>query len=173
MPVLSWLRDRSASVPCARLSVLHGDYHEANLLLAEDGSPAIIDWGGSRIGDRRCDLAWTLLLVATGRLPELRPILLHEYERLAGRELERLEYFDVLAAMRRLLNTSISASHGAESLGMRPGAEARMQQDSTHLAAVYTLLVERTGIMLAEFDSRFRERAALSAEQQPEAAGPG
>jgi aminoglycoside phosphotransferase (APT) family kinase protein len=147
-PVLSWLRERSRGVPCARLSVLHGDYHEANLLLAADGTPAIIDWSGARIGDRRCDLAWTLLLVATGRQQELRPLLRREYERLAGGELDQLEYFDVLAALRRLLNTSISASHGAESLGMRPGAEAFMQQNRDHLRAVYGLLVERTGIEL-------------------------
>jgi aminoglycoside phosphotransferase (APT) family kinase protein len=147
-PVLSWLRERSEGVPCARLSVLHGDYHEANLLLAADGTPAIIDWSGARIGDRRYDLAWTLLLVATGRQRELRPVLRREYERLAGGELDQLEYFDVLAALRRLLNTSISASHGAESLGMRPGAETLMQQDLDHLRAVYSLLVERTGIEL-------------------------
>lgn len=147
-PVLSWLRERSERVPCARLSVLHGDYHEANLLLAADGTPAIIDWSGAGIGDRRYDLAWTLLLVATGRQQELRLLLRREYERLAGVELDQLEYFDVLAALRRLLNTSISASHGAESLGMRPGAEALMQQNRDHLRAVYGLLVERTGIEL-------------------------
>lgn len=63
-PVLEWLKDRILSVPCERLSIIHGDYHPHNIILTNDGTAYVIDWTNINIADFRIDLAWTLLLPA-------------------------------------------------------------------------------------------------------------
>jgi aminoglycoside phosphotransferase (APT) family kinase protein len=160
LTILGWLRDRGARVPCRRLSVLHGDYHESNVLLRPDGAPVIIDWGGAGIGDARNDLAWTLLLVGAGQPPGVREMVLAEYERLAGAQVEDLDLFDVLVAARRLLHLSIARSHGAAALGMRPGAEVRMMAKAAHLKDVHDLLRRRTDLAIPEIERLLAGSAA-------------
>ena len=63
-----------------------------------------------------------------------------------------MKYFDVIAIFRRLLSMIISINMGAETLGMRSGAENIMKADSIHLSKVYELLKERTGIRLPEIE---------------------
>lgn len=152
-PVLEWLAERGSNVPCGRLSVIHLDYHPDNLMIREDGSAVIIDWGSQDIGDYRSDLAWTMLLVGTYGSPELRLIILNEYQRIAGRKVRYIEYFEVLAILRRLLDLTVSLARGAENRGMRPGAEEQMRKDSAHYGRVYSLLVERTGIKIPEIEN--------------------
>jgi aminoglycoside phosphotransferase (APT) family kinase protein len=152
VPVLDWLKERSSDVPCERLSVTHGDYHPYNLLLRDDGAAFVIDWGNVEVADFRSDLAWTLLLTSTYGNPEARGIILGEYERIAGYKIERIEYFEVMAILRRLFSISMSLSGGAGRLGMRPGAEAMMKKNADHLKNVYQLLIDRTGITIPKIE---------------------
>jgi len=152
-PALDWLKARSLDVPCERLSVTHGDYHPYNILLRNDGAAFIIDWGNVDVADFRSDLAWTLLLTSTYGNPEAREIILGEYERIAGYKIKQIEYFEVMAILRRLFSISVSFSNGANKLGMRPGAEAMMKQNIGHLKNVYKLLIDRTGIIISKIEA--------------------
>jgi aminoglycoside phosphotransferase (APT) family kinase protein len=49
--------------------LLHGDFHPANVLCAEDGC-IVIDWTNGSAGDPAADVARTLLLAGGGTLPE-------------------------------------------------------------------------------------------------------
>ncbi|RLI10073.1 hypothetical protein DRO42_02505 [Candidatus Bathyarchaeota archaeon] len=150
--VLEWLEAGSADVPCTRLSLIHGDYHPENMLLREDGAPFVIDWGAVDIADFRSDLAWTILLTSTYGGPEMREVILCEYERISGQGIEQIEYFEVMAIFRRLFDISVSLSEGAGERGMRPGAETMIKQDADHIKRVYALLLDRTGITLPEIE---------------------
>jgi len=152
-PVLDWLEARVSDVPCERLSVIHGDYHPYNIILRDDGAAFVIDWGNFGIADFRIDLAWTLLLVSTYGHPEAREIVLDEYERIAGRKVEQIEYFEVFAIARRLFSILMSLSDGATKMGMRPGAEAMMKQNVGHIKTVYALLREKTGIAVPDVET--------------------
>ncbi|MBM3237148.1 phosphotransferase family protein [Candidatus Poribacteria bacterium] len=152
-PVLDWLKARSLDVPCERLSVTHGDYHPYNILLRNDGAAFVIDWGNVEVADFRSDLAWTLLLTSTYGNPEAREIILSEYEQIAGCKIEQIEYFEVMAILRRLFSISMSLSDGASKLGMRPGAETMMRRNVGHLKNVYALLIERTGITIPKIET--------------------
>lgn len=44
-----------------RLTLVHGDFRLANLVLAEDAIRAIVDWDWCTIGDPIADLAWLLM----------------------------------------------------------------------------------------------------------------
>jgi aminoglycoside phosphotransferase (APT) family kinase protein len=149
-PVLDWL-DAHQPAEAPAISPLHGDYHPHNLLITPDDQLYVIDWSGFAVGDYRVDLAWTLLISTSG-YPELRPIILSEYARLAGHPVEAIEYFDVLAALKRLFEFAVSVGSGAEGLGMRPEAVALMRERGDHYQQVYDLLCERSGLRLPEIE---------------------
>jgi len=150
--IMDWLEKRKQSVPSKRLSLIHFDYHFYNILIRHDGIPFVIDWTGSAITDYRVDLAWTLLLVSTYGHPEMRDCILETYGKIAGSKVENIEYFEVIAATRRLGSIYLSLSEGAEKLGMRPEAAEIMKQQTGHIKAVTRVLRDRTGITIREFD---------------------
>lgn len=148
IPIFDWL---DAHAPAAasgttRLAPLHGDFHPHNVLITPNDELYVIDWSGFSLGDYRYDLAWTLLLISSSGYPQLRDLILSEYARLAGQPVANIEYFDVLAALRRLYDLAASLGGGAESLGMRPETVALMRQQQDRYQYVYGLLRDRTGI---------------------------
>ncbi|MBN1642063.1 MAG: phosphotransferase family protein [Anaerolineae bacterium] len=150
-PVFAWLEERVASIRCGSPAVIHMDYHPRNVLLAEDGAAYVIDWTNVDVLDHRLDLAWTLLLTSAYGHPEMREIVLDAYQRVAGHEVEQIDYFEVMACARRLFSILVSLGAGAETLGMRPGAEA-MMKNRAHIASVYDWLCARTALRIPEVE---------------------
>jgi len=139
-PLIDWLDARRAAITPDGVSVLHRDFHPLNVMLREDGSPAVIDWGASLVGDYRDDLAWTMLLSSTFGDPASRDIILDGYSTVSTREVEDIEFFEVMAILRRLSDLTISLRSGAEEMGMRPGAVEMMRAAKGHIQGVYDLL---------------------------------
>jgi len=133
--------------------VIHGDFHPANVLLKDDGTAAVIDWGGAAVSDYRTDLAWTLLLTKTYGDSATRGRILSLYEQLSGHRVEHIEYFEVAAMLRRLFTVSVWASGQAGSFAMRPGIEAKIREDINHVRQAYALLVRATGIRIPETET--------------------
>ena len=150
-PIFEWLSVRLPDVGFGLPSLLHMDYHHYNLLVREDGAAFVIDWGGAIVSDYRIDLAWTLLVMSGWGRPDMWELVLAGYERAAGRRVEQLEFFTVIACTSRLFGILASLSGGAAQVGMRPGAEA-MIKNAAHIAYLYTLLNERTGIAIVEVE---------------------
>lgn len=100
---LDWLEARAAGILEARLALLHNDYHPENVLLrAEDGAAFIIDWSFAEVGERRMDLAWTLLQVGTMLGADARAEYLAAYEAAAGSPVKHLDFFEVLKFSERM-----------------------------------------------------------------------
>jgi len=146
-PVFDWLSERIVGVPFGGPSLIHMAYHPWNILLRDDGAAFVIDWGAVQVSDYRLDLAWTLLLMSTYGTPDVWEIVLGEYEQAAEGSVEGIEFFEVIACLRRLASIAVSLSQGAAKMGMRVGAEA-MMQDASHVTNVYALLRDRTGISI-------------------------
>jgi aminoglycoside phosphotransferase (APT) family kinase protein len=53
-----WL-ERNAPPEPERLTVVHSDIRNGNIIVGDDGLRAILDWETSRVGDPVEDLAWT------------------------------------------------------------------------------------------------------------------
>jgi aminoglycoside phosphotransferase (APT) family kinase protein len=151
-PVFDWLLDNYKAVPCERLSIVHWDYHPANLLLKDDDEAIVIDWTNVDIGDYRADLAWSMLLVSSYGNPEGRDIVLKVYQNIAGHKAEEIEYYEVFAIMRRMFSMYISMTIGADKLGMRAEAVEMMKSDSNHIRALCEFLREKTGITIPEME---------------------
>src|SRR6266571_7217187 len=155
LPIVAWLEERREAVSCRQPALVHGDFHPNNILLRADGAAVVIDWAGLQVSDARFDLAWTLLLVGTRGSVAWRDYILQEYERLVGAKVEQIEWFETFACLRRLRVVTVALSAGAEQLGLRPDAGARMQQQMGAMHQVYALLVERTGMRVAEVERLF------------------
>ncbi len=156
LPVVEWLEARRDQVPCAQPAPVHWDYHPGNLILQPDGNLKVIDWTQIQVTDPRFDLGWTLLLTGAYSGKDTRTFIHEEYQRLSGREVENLAFFDVANAIKRLGSVMISLSAGADKMGMRPDAIAKMRRDFPMLRWVYNLMVKRTDIYIQEVE-RFLE----------------
>jgi aminoglycoside phosphotransferase (APT) family kinase protein len=150
-PVVDWLTQRKRCIDSAPQSLVHMDFHGMNVLLREDGSEAVIDWGASRIGDLRMDLGWTLLLYTTFSGEAYREPLLASYSEHSGEEVEDIEYFEVMAAARRIIDFATTMKGGADSVGLKPEVVDMMKASKEHYRRVHNLLTARTGIQLDTF----------------------
>jgi aminoglycoside phosphotransferase (APT) family kinase protein len=144
-PVTDWLYERRQSVPCDKPVVTHRDYHPWNILLTENGRPFVIDWGW-QLSDPRFDVAWTLTLMSRSGFQSFRDAVLVEYERVTGGQVEGLDYFEVVASLRWLLNVINSARSGAD---LRSNAQEEFRTFITEPARKASILIQqRTGITL-------------------------
>jgi aminoglycoside phosphotransferase (APT) family kinase protein len=158
LPVIDWFDHKSHQIVTDRFSPIHYDFHPYNILIRqEDKKPIVIDWGGFEISDYRIDLAWTLLLVSTYEKPQMRNIILKEYERIRGEVVDNLEFFEGIMALRRLFSIQASLTNGAEQLGMRPGAGEVMKKNINHIKNVYSLFQDRTELEIPEFEGLIDE----------------
>ncbi|MFW9833894.1 MAG: phosphotransferase [Candidatus Thorarchaeota archaeon] len=156
LPIIEWMKKRTNEVPCDKLSIIHGDFHTFNILVDKLDQPFVIDWGASRIADLRTDVAWTLLLSFAYDSRELRNRILSGYESTLGSDLEQIEYFEVLATLRRLIDVTSSFEIGADERGLRPEAVQMMKETAGHIDRVRQRLLELTNISIPEID-RFVE----------------
>jgi len=154
-----WVRSRMNVLDREQLALVHCDYHPENVLLDDQNRFFIIDWGSSRVFDRRLDLGLSIILRCTH--PGYRNLLLRNYERSAETQLHQIEVFEAIAALIRLTNISLSLRYGAEQQGMRPGAEAQMLQNHEHIRQVYRIFLERIGIEVPEFEQLTRRSHVL------------
>ncbi len=151
-PVVDWLTQRKQRINTEPPSLVHMDYHGMNVMVGEDGSEAVIDWGASRIGDHRMDLGWTLLLYTTFGGEAYRDPLLASYGEHSGRMVAGVEYFEVMAATRRIIDFATALEGGGGSVGLKPGVVDMMKASKEHYRMVHDLLTARTGIRLGAFD---------------------
>ncbi|MBY8997107.1 MAG: phosphotransferase [Candidatus Thorarchaeota archaeon] len=151
-PIISWLQKRIDDVPCKSPSIVHGDFHPFNILVDENDKAFVIDWGASKITDFRSDLAWTLLLHYAYSTQENRDATLRNYETTLGQDVEQIEYFEVLATLRRLYDVTSSFDKGAGELGMRPEALELMRETIGHIVRVKDRLEDLTEITIPEIE---------------------
>jgi len=157
LPIVEWLEERKDLVPCEKPSIVHRDFHGMNVLLDKNDNPIVIDWGAAGINDSRVDVAWSLLLYYAYSSIERRDDLLARYESALGRKLKHIEYFEVIACLRRLYDIFISLNQGADEYGLRPEAVEMMKSTIYHIINVRNRLYDLTGIVLPDIDKMIDE----------------
>jgi aminoglycoside phosphotransferase (APT) family kinase protein len=156
-PGMAWIEAHRFEAACRQGSIIHWDFHPGNVLLRPDDTMVVIDWTQGTISDARFDLAWTLVLLGSTEGERWRKIILREYEQALGSEVQSLDYFLAYACLRRLFSVTVSLDHGAEALGMRPGAEGMMRKHAAPLRRVLALFQGITGVPLPEIERRLAE----------------
>lgn len=105
LPLVDWLYNHRAEVPCETPVITHRDFVPSNIILNPRGMPYVVDWGW-QVGDPRYDLAWALLALRREGQTTLAADILAEYQRVTGGVVEGLIFFEVLASTRWLMGIS-------------------------------------------------------------------
>jgi aminoglycoside phosphotransferase (APT) family kinase protein len=145
VPVIDWLYERRKDAPTDRPVITHRDYHPWNVLLTEQGRPFVIDWGW-QISDARYDLAWTLTLLERSGYGDFRNEVLATYEAMTGKPVECLDYFEVLASTRWLMEVTNSLLFG---VNLRQGSQEEFRAlVANYIRYAAQLIEDKTGIAL-------------------------
>ncbi|MFQ5968494.1 MAG: phosphotransferase family protein [Acidimicrobiia bacterium] len=102
--VLGWL-ERNAAPVDHTVCLLHSDFHPGNIMV-RDSQLVALDWSFAEMGDHRLDLAWTALLLTDLLGVSYRAWLLDSYERLSGRSVSGIDYFEGLKLGARLMTVA-------------------------------------------------------------------
>ena len=153
--IFTWLKKRLLDVENMPLSVIHQDFHPGNIMYRANGSAGVIDWSGADIGDPREDLSWTKVLASSHFDPALGDAFTAGYMTATGWKLRNLEYFEVLAILRRLEDYLRVVASGAEKSGMRPEILKIMESNRPHYSRLLERLHELTGIETRRIEAAF------------------
>jgi aminoglycoside phosphotransferase (APT) family kinase protein len=123
LPVIDWLFTRRKHVASGGMVVNHRNFTLSNVIVDPSGRMSVVDWGW-QLGDARFDLAWALLDLERNGLAGLRDEVLAEYERVTGRPVADLPYFEAVAALRWLMDTV----HDARRAGILDGGQDRLRE---------------------------------------------
>ena len=114
---IRWLRDNAPSTD-TKLTLVHGDFRNGNLMIGPDGVRAVLDWELAHIGDPMEDLGW--LCVTSWRFGGIdKPVggfgdredLFAGYESVTGKSVdrERVRFWEVMGTMRWGLSCAMMA----------------------------------------------------------------
>lgn len=141
--VVRWLQRGKHAVPCHEPALLHRDYHPWNVLVDDARHLWVIDWDW-RVGDARFDLAWTRTIMQRSGFDAFSDTVRDQYARHSDRPLDDLDYFEVLATVRWLLNV-LAAVESDRSSGTE--AQAGFRQFLVEpVRRAQELLREHTGV---------------------------
>jgi aminoglycoside phosphotransferase (APT) family kinase protein len=153
-PLISWLEERIGLGRNTELCVLHGDFHPQNILLSQSsGELLVIDWSFADIGDYRLDLAWTALQMDVMVGPQYRGELVKSYEKLAGKAVENLEYFEAVKFSERMLTIATWLDESVVIPVKKITREAIRGEYKIHVLNVYARLKEVTGLELPTIEN--------------------
>jgi aminoglycoside phosphotransferase (APT) family kinase protein len=108
--------------------LMHGDYQFANVMFAH-GAPArlaaLIDWEMGTVGDPKLDLGWTLHAWPTDDTPQVnsyvdmnhmptRDQLLDHYVQISGRQVDDIDYYNILAKWKLALVLEVGYQRAGE-----------------------------------------------------------
>jgi len=102
-----WLEERLPDAP--RLTVVHGDFRNGNLMIGPDGVRAVLDWEIVHIGDPAADLGW--VCVNSWRFGESQNVvggfgsvsdMLAGYAEAGGRDMtaERVRFWEIFGTLK-------------------------------------------------------------------------
>ena len=105
---IRWLRDNAPSTD-TKLTLVHGDFRNGNLMIGPDGVRAVLDWELAHIGDPMEDLAW--ICVNSWRFGNIdnpvggfgtREDMFAGYEAAGGGKIdpERVKFWEVLGTLK-------------------------------------------------------------------------
>jgi hypothetical protein len=68
-----------------------------------------------------------------------------------------MRFFEAAACLKRLVSVLVSMRHGADALGMRPGAETIMSSRLSRIARVYQQWLSLTATPLSDMEELLAE----------------
>ncbi len=146
---LAWLKEQRENYPAKRVGFNHGDFHFANVIVAEDDTLFLIDWSYSNVRDIRMDIAYSFCVFHMEKQGELGKLFLDYYEELSGEPMGDLAFYEVLSAIQLIFFCIISIEKlKKESENYLKG----LKHFKFWLENLYKFLVERTEVRIPEIE---------------------
>jgi aminoglycoside phosphotransferase (APT) family kinase protein len=157
---LKWLEEHQVGV-CEPPSIVHLDFHPANLMVQGRQCGAVLDWCESDVGDRHADLAVSIVLINStpltglsfwqraatiGGRSLLRDYYLASYRRRLPVDNERLHYYLAWAILRRLARWGTWLRDSPLVTGSKPSALGHVTPDL--IAVLEDYFLTETGISI-------------------------
>ncbi|MHA1211356.1 MAG: phosphotransferase, partial [Candidatus Heimdallarchaeota archaeon] len=152
-PILVWLKEKRKKIGKIQLALSHFDFHPFNILLNEKGEPFVIDWPAGRVSDYRFDLGWTLTLIMVYSNRENRNGIFEAYQAIANEQIEDIDFFEVVAILRRLSDILIVFNSNAENAGLHDGVAKMIKETISHVENLNSYLEELSGISIPAIDA--------------------
>lgn len=102
-PLITWLRESMKDHPCTEVVLVHGDYHGMNVMVKENGDFVTLDWMDIKLGDRRQDIAFSIVAMDSASSESMKEYLIKIYENVTETKIEGIEFFMVLSALYNLI----------------------------------------------------------------------
>ncbi|OLS23041.1 MAG: hypothetical protein HeimC2_27810 [Candidatus Heimdallarchaeota archaeon LC_2] len=102
-PLITWLQKHLLEHPLDKIVLIHGDYHAMNVMVKENGDLVTIDWTNIILGDRRVDIAFTIVAMGSASDIPLKENLVKIYEEITQKKIEGIEFFMVLSVLFNLM----------------------------------------------------------------------
>lgn len=152
LPALDWLAEQLPHIGPLRLSYVHMDFHQKNVILTSRG-PVVFDWGSFAVADPRSDLAWTHLLAGAYLGESAADRLLATYRRIRPAGVDDFAFFDVSAIWRRFLIIVMMLRDN-----LPAGVREQVLEAIQRLEPAYRRLVDLTGTSIDEVESLYSSR---------------
>ncbi|MBD3192950.1 MAG: phosphotransferase [Candidatus Heimdallarchaeota archaeon] len=156
-PINAWLKKRRKEVNNLDLSITHCDFHPYNILLNDEGDTFVIDWPSVKITDYRFDLASTLVLNRIYSGKNLRDTLFRLYQQIAQKEIEDIDFFEVIAIFRRMIGVMQVLLPGDNRIGLSDDIVDIIIDTIFHVENMNNYLEELTGIRIEKIDDLVNE----------------
>ncbi len=95
-PIINWLEMNMKDYPCESLVVCHGDYHPKNIIVTATNELVTIDWSNISLGDRRSDLAFSIVVMSSETTINIEELIIESYEELTGITIQGIAFFKIL-----------------------------------------------------------------------------
>jgi aminoglycoside phosphotransferase (APT) family kinase protein len=113
-----WVKDNAPIVKCSRYSLIHGDFHNGNVLFTKNSGVKIIDWEKVEIGDAAFDVAYAYHMFILLGDPRKKIICKTQAKRFVQEYIKRtegdinksLEFYKVLTSLAIALTVTSRAS---------------------------------------------------------------
>jgi len=156
-PILIWLRKERKRIKNHYLAIGHFDFHPFNILLNENGDPFVIDWPSAKVSDFRFDLGWTLTLFRVYTDQNNRNVLFDTYQKITGKQIAHMDFFEVAAILRRLSDILITFKSDAESAGLQESVTQQIKETIFHVENLNTYLEELAGFRIKKIDELIKK----------------
>jgi aminoglycoside phosphotransferase (APT) family kinase protein len=147
-PILSWLKKQANNISIEKISVIHGDFHPDNILVNQNGEFYVIDWSASLLADFRYDLAWSMLLAKLYIGEGFKKTIFNNYEELRTKTIKNIDFFMVIAILRRLSDITRVIALDSQETGMREGTSYIIKSQKELISRLSDLLYDYTNIKL-------------------------
>ncbi|MHA1258527.1 MAG: phosphotransferase family protein [Candidatus Heimdallarchaeaceae archaeon] len=143
------MKKQRENYPAKQLGFNHGDFHFANVIVAEDDTLFVVDWSYSNVRDIRMDIGYAFCIFNMEKQKKLGKLFLEYYEEQSGELIGEIAFYEGLAAIQLLFFCIISIEKIEKE---SEEYKKSLKSFRFYIENLYEFLAERTQIKIPEIE---------------------